>query len=156
MFFQIHALAADLFTKHWAMSDVALADRGMRRVVADASPGFPCRVSLSDAAVGETLILLNYQHVPDGSPYAARHAIYVREGAVTAAPSAGEVPEVLSRRMLSVRAFDAAMMMVDADVIAGTDLGQTLTEMFANPAVTEIHIHNAKPGCFAAKATRAI
>jgi len=32
--------------------------RGARRVIADSTPGYPCRVSLADAAVGDELLLL--------------------------------------------------------------------------------------------------
>lgn len=153
--FQIHALAADQFSHLFSLSDADLAAMDARRVTADSSPGFPCRVSLADAAVGETLILLNYQHIPHGSPYAASHAIYVREDAMQATPEIGCVPEVLERRLLSVRGFDEQMIMQDADVVVGRELGQTLTQLFENLEITEVHIHNAKQGCFAAKATRA-
>jgi hypothetical protein len=49
---------------------------GAIRLVAD-QPGLPCRVSLTHAAVGDELLLLNYEHQPATTPYRARHAIYV-------------------------------------------------------------------------------
>jgi hypothetical protein len=153
--FQIHALAADQFSNLFDLSDAELAAMDAQRVTADRSPGFPCRVSLADAVVGETLILLNYQHIPQGSPYAASHAIYIRQQAGQAELEVGYVPDVLARRLLSVRGFDKQMIMQDADVVAGHDLDKALFRLFENPNISEVHIHNAKQGCFAAKATRA-
>ena len=98
--------------------------RGARRPgallrVADPSPGFPCRVSLCDAEPGETVLLVHYEHQPAASPFRASHAVYVRRGAVQAHPAPGEVPEMLRRRLLSVRAFDDAGMRGGAGARAG-------------------------------------
>jgi hypothetical protein len=57
--------------------------------------------------------------------------------------------------LLSVRAFDAHTMMVDADVIHGNDLGGWIASTFENSVVDFIDVHNAKPGCFAARVRRA-
>ena len=78
----------------------------------------------------------------------------MREGAETAARYEDEVPLQLTRRLLSVRAFDAAGMMADADVVEGRDLEALIARMFADPAVAYLHVHNAKPGCFAARVDR--
>ena len=61
---------------------------------------------------------------------------------------------MLSSRLLSVRGYDELRMMVDADVVEGTELSIKLKEMFSDPAISFVDIHNAKQGCFAAKATR--
>ena len=155
MTFQITALDPTPFAPLFPLSDAELAARGARRVVADSHPGFPCRVSLEDAAIGETLILANHAHLVGNTPYAATHTIYVREHAVRATPAPGEVPEVLRRRLLSVRAYDAAAMMVDAEVLEGEGLAPHLEALFACPDVAFVHLHNARPGCFAAAVTRA-
>lgn len=153
--FQIHALPKAPFEPLFELSDQELKAQGACRVTADSNPGFPCRVSLQDAEPGETLILINYRHLNGPTPYAASHAIYVRRSATQAEPKPDEVPMVLSSRLLSIRAFDASQMMQDADVVQGTNLADALHQMFENPAVTFIDIHNARQGCFAAKATRA-
>lgn len=153
--FQILALPYEPFAELFTSSETALAAANIVKVVADTSPGFPCRVSLADAQVGETVLLLNHAHVTGATPYAAAHAIYVREGAVRAQVPVGVVPDVLARRLLSVRGFNAHQMMVEADVVEGRDLAQTLDAFFTDPAIACVHIHNAKQGCFAAKAVRA-
>ncbi len=155
MNFQISGLPAAAFRPLFALSDDALAERQIVRTVVDKRPGFPCRVSLRDADVGETVLLLNYEHLPAASPYRSRHAIYVRENAAEAHLEVNEIPEVLRTRILSVRAFDSAGMMLDADVVQGTDLASVIREMLDNAQVAYLHVHNAKAGCFAARVDRA-
>jgi hypothetical protein len=155
MSFQIHALAAEHFQPLFKMSEQELTGVQAARMVVDTKPGCPCRVSLADAEVGETVILVNYEHQPAESPYRSAHAIFVREHAGQAFPKRGEVPEVLTTRLISVRPFDDRHYMVNADVVEGTDLHQVIPAMFRDPAVAYLHLHNARPGCFAARVTRA-
>jgi hypothetical protein len=155
MGFRVSGLDRDEFVFLFGLSDAQLRERGIVRRVADERPGFPCRVSLTDAEPGETLLLLNYEHLAVASPYRARHAIFVRENAQTARPAVNEVPEVLRTRLLSLRAYDRAGMMVDADVTQGSEVEHVIERMFAQQNVDFIHAHNAKPGCFAARIDRA-
>ncbi len=155
MDFQISGLPLAPFAPLFALSDAELADRAIVRKVVEESPGTPCRVSLQDADVGERVLLLNYEHLPVSSPYRATHAIFVRERAVEAKPRVNEVPEVLARRLLSLRAYDSKGMMQTADVVQGREIRPAIEAMFADPKVEYIHAHNAKPGCFAARIDRA-
>lgn len=152
--FRIKGLSPEPFAPLFGLSDDELADRGVVRKTCDSHPGFPCRVTLADAEPGETLLLLNHEHQPADTPYRSGHAIFVRESAREAARYDNEIPEVLSRRLLSVRAFDAAGMMVDADVVEGTALTPLIERFFADPATSYMHAHNAKRGCFAARIDR--
>ncbi len=155
MSFQIHALSENLFNDLFSLTDAELETRSARRMVADQSPGCPCRISLADAEIGDTLLLLNYQHQPNETPYRSSHAIFVREGVRQAIPAPGEIPESLASRLISVRAFNNAHDMVDADVVDGENLAGRIDGLFANPDVDYLHLHNAKQGCFAASVTRA-
>ncbi|QQA43417.1 DUF1203 domain-containing protein [Pelagovum pacificum] len=154
MSFQINALDPAPFAPLFTMSEAELVGRHARRVTADSAPGFPCRVSMADAAVGDRLILLHYEHMPAHSPFRASHAIYIREGAERARLAPGEVPEVLARRLLSVRAFDGDDMMVAAEVVEGTSLGPVLSDWLEDAGVAFVDIHYARPGCFAGRAVR--
>ena len=156
MSFRIHALPLAPFQPLFAMDDAALMNIGARRMVADAPHAAPCRVSLADAEPGERLILLNHRHLEAAaSPYRSGGPIFVREAAVEAAPAADEIPDMLARRLLSARAYDADWMMTDADVVEGRDLAGRLAGWFADPAVSTIHLHTARRGCFLAMAERA-
>src|SRR6267378_5294209 len=153
--FQISALPLEPFKHLIGRPDDTLAEYAAARVVADRKPGFPCRVSLVDAEIGESVLLVNYEHLPAASPYRSRYAIYVRENATQAHLEVNEVPQQLRLRLLSVRAFDAAAMLVEADVVDGTEVEQAIDRMFDNPRVAYLHLHNAKPGCYAARVDRA-
>lgn len=155
MSFRIAALPLAPFVPLFTLDDAALAARGVRRVIADASPGYPCRVSLIDAAPGERLILLNHRHQPADTPFRAAHAIYVRESATEARPAVNEIPALLRHRTLSLRAFDAEGMMRDAALTPGEALETAIATLLAPPAIATVHIHFAAPGCYAARAGRA-
>jgi hypothetical protein len=156
MNFQITPLPLAQFTPLFALSDEELAARNIVRRVVDRYPGFPCRVSLEDAPLGETVLLLNYEHQPADTAYRSSHAIFVRERAHEATPAVNEIPEVLRRRLLSVRGFDARGLMAKADVVEGAALADAIADFFASHDVAYLHLHNAKPGCYAARVDRAV
>jgi hypothetical protein len=155
MSFQISGLPVAPFAPLFGLSDAELAKHAAIRRTADKSPGFPCRVSLLDAEPGETLLLLNYEHLAVATPYRSRYAIYVRENASEARLAVDEVPEQLRCRLLSVRAFDDRGMLLDADVANGLDVESVIERMLERREVGYLHVHNAKPGCFAARVDRA-
>jgi hypothetical protein len=153
--FRIHALAAEPFAPLFALSDDELRARGIRRVTAQESPGYPCRVSLQDAAAGESLLLLPYAHHDVDTPYRASGPIYVRETATQSQPAVDEVPVLLRSRLISLRGYDVRGMMVGADVRPGTELEAGIAELFALERVDSLHLHYAKPGCYACRVARA-
>jgi hypothetical protein len=153
--FQFVALRPEPFAPLFELSDAQLYEMGARRVVVDAKPGFPCRVSLADAEVGETVLLVPFAHHDVPSPYRASGPIYVRQGVRAASPAVGEIPEMLKRRLLSVRAYDRGAMLIAAEVVDGTELDATVRSLFASEAVNYLHVHNARPGCFNCRVVRA-
>lgn len=152
MTFQIAALDPAPFAPLFALSDAELAARAIVRRTATAPTGFPCRVSLSDAAVGDELLLLNYEHLPVASPYRSRHAIYVGRDAVRAVPEPGKVPEYVARRLISARAFDGQGMMIEADVVEGDAVAATLDAWLGDVRVAHVDLHAARQGCYLARA----
>ncbi len=154
MSFQIHALEADQFRDAFALDQAGLDRIGAQRMEVTEHPGFPCRVSLAEGEVGDTVILLNHEHLPANSPYRSRHAIFVRDGVETAHPAVGDVPSVLASRLLSVRGFGSDHMMRVAEVVEGRDLARELEQFLADPETAYVHIHFARRGCYAAAATR--
>lgn len=152
---QFKALSARDFKHLFTLTDQELAAQQAKRMTVTDCPGAPCRVSMVDAEVGETVILLNHTHLNADSPFQARHAIYVRENAEEAHFEVNEVPELLRSRMISLRFFDADHMMIDADLAVGDQLLEFLSKAFDNPEVAYAHMHYAKPGCFAASVHRA-
>jgi hypothetical protein len=151
--FRITGLPGEPFARLFAMTDDELAARGAVRRIADAKPGYPCRISLTDAEPGEEVILVHFEHHAVASPFRASHAIYVRAGE-TRYDAIDEVPAQLRLRLLSVRAFDRAGMMVGADVVDGAQLEGAIGRLFADARAAYLHVHYAKPGCYAARVDR--
>ena len=148
MGFQISALDIEQFSHLFGQDQESLAKQGVQRRVVDSSPGYPCRVSLQDAEVGENVLLMNYEHQPAATPFQSSHAIFVRESASQAMLDTNEIPKMFRHRLLSVRAFDASGMMIDADVVDGEHLESLIERMLANVSTDYLHVHNAKLGCY--------
>jgi uncharacterized protein DUF1203 len=155
MSFRITGLSALPFRHLYGLGDQELALHGVKRYVADKSPGFPDRIEMRDASVGERLLLLNHVCQPANTPYRAAHAIFVREGAENTYDRVNEVPAVMRARLLSLRAYDAEGMMLDADVVDGTAIEAVVSHFFASRHVAYIHAHNAKRGCYSGRIDRA-
>ena len=117
-------------------------------------PSFPCRVSLTDRDIGESVLLLNHVSHDVANPYRASHAIFISEGAQDAAEFLDEIAPVFASRVLSLRGFDRAGMMVDAILTQPGEADAGIRKLFANPNMETIHAHNATRGCFSAKIER--
>ena len=155
MSFQIHALSPAQFEPLFALSDSELTKARAARMIVDEKPGYPCRVSLADAEIGENVILVNFEHQSAESPYKSTHAIFVRQNVEQAFPTVGMVPESLVTRLISIRAFDDKHYMIEADVVDGSRLNESIPTMLQDRRIAYLHLHNAKRGCFAARVTRA-
>ena len=155
MSYRIIGLPAERFDHLFALSNAELAKHGcVRRFADDRRPGYPCRISLTDAQPGDELLLLNYEHLCVESPYRMRFAIYVRKGERTY-DRFDQVPEQLRKRMLAVRSFDGNGMMVECELVDGPVLEGAIDRLFADPSAEYLHVHYAAPGCYAARIERA-
>jgi hypothetical protein len=143
------------FVHLYDLSDAALARLGARRYVVDRAPGFPDRIEMRDLDPGERAILVNYLHQPAPTPYKASHAIFIREGARTPYVAVDRIPEVIRIRPISLRAFDAAGDMIDADLVDGQAIERWIERFLDDPTVSYLHAHYAKRGCYAARIERA-
>ncbi len=152
MSFRITGLSAQPFEHLFGLSDAELAAHGALRYQGE---GLPDRVELRDTAGDETVLLVNHEHQPADTPYRSRHAIFVREQAGAPFDAVDTVPDALRRRLLSLRAFDAAGLMVDADVVDGVAIEGLIQRLLSQPEVDYIHAHFARRGCYAALIRRA-
>ncbi len=155
MTYRITGLDPSPFVPLFGLADEALAKQSVIRMAVTGSPGFPCRIRLDDAEVGETMLLLNHVSHAVANPYRASHAIFVTEGALEPADFTAALPPALERRILSLRAFDVAGMMRDAVLAQPGEGDAAIRKLFDAPETAYIHAHNAIRGCFAAKVDRA-
>lgn len=152
--YRIKGLDPAPFKPLFGLSDEELEERGVVRMTVT-SPTFPCRVSLTDRAIGEKVLLLNHVSHDVANPYRASHAIFVTEGEEQAAEYVDEVPPVFEKRVLSLRGFDADGMMAEAILTQPGEADAGIRKLFANPQIQTIHAHNATRGCFSARIERA-
>lgn len=156
MTFAIKGLPTEEFSDLFGLADHELAARGVIRKTATAKPGFPCRITLEDAEPGETLLLLNYESHKAATPYRSSYAIFVREKAQAPGSFVDEMPPVMEHRPIALRIFDAAGMLIGADLgRSGAATKAKIEAIFDDPCAAYIHAHNAMHGCFAAEIRRA-
>jgi hypothetical protein len=154
MTYRIKGLDPAPFRTLFGLTDEELERQGIVRMTVTEKPSFPCRVTLEDRDVGETVLLLNHVSHDVANPYRASHAIFVAEGAEEAAEFVDEVPPVFATRILSLRGFDPNGMMADAILTRPGESDEGIRKLLANPDIVTIHAHNATRGCFAAKVER--
>lgn len=155
MNFRIRGLSPEPFKAMFQLDDAELVAHGAQRVFADDStPGYPCRVSLAHATPGEELLLMSYEHQAAHSPYRATGPIFARKSATVAFDAMNIVPEPVRVRLLSVRAYDAGGMIVEADVVDGRAFESMVDQYFTRDDVAYLHVHYARRGCYACRVNR--
>jgi len=153
--FRIRGLSPEAFRHLYGLSEQGLAAANAMRYTANDRSGFPDRIELRDSGAGERFLLVNFVHQPTQTPYRASHAIFVREGAERPYDALDEIPASMRTRLLSLRAFSAGDLIVDADVVEGRGARDLILRLFSDPRTAYIHAHYAKHGCFAARIDRA-
>lgn len=154
MTYLIQGLEPDQFAGLFDLPEAALAARRARRVTADASHGFACRVSLCDADEGEALVLVNHVSHAVETPYRHAFAIYVRQAAREAARFVDQCPAVFEGRPMALRGFAADGMLHTARLALPGTADETIRAMLEDQAVAYIDAHNAAHGCFSARIVR--
>ena len=71
MNFICNGLNHSQFEHLYGLNDAELKSKGVIAYIADAKPGYPCRVTLKEVQPGERLLLLNFMHLKVDSPYRA-------------------------------------------------------------------------------------
>jgi hypothetical protein len=154
MTYRITGLDPAPFRRFFELSNEQLAEQGIVRMTVD-GPTFPCRVSLTDRARGESVLLLNHVSHDVAGPYRASHAIFVTESAEEPAEYVDEEAPVFKTRVLSLRGFDKDGMIAEAILTQPGEADAGIRKLFDNPKIETIHAHNATRGCFSAKIERA-
>jgi hypothetical protein len=155
MTYRITGLDPAPYRPLFGLSDEELAKRGVVRMTVTEKPSYPCRVSLTDRDIGESVLLVNHLSHDVANPYRASHAIFVTDGAEEVGEYVDEVPPVFVPRVLSLRGFDKDGMMAEALLTQPGEADAGIRKLFDNPEIETIHAHNAARGCFSAKIERA-
>jgi Protein of unknown function (DUF1203) len=152
--FRIVGLASAQFESLYLLNENELAKQGAQRLLVDAKPGFPCRVSLADAEIGEHVILLPFVHHDVESPYRASGPIFVCETAKQVELAPNEIPDVVASRVMSIRAYNDKGVMVNASVTPGKELKSQIEKFLGDVKISYLHLHNAGAGCYSCRVER--
>lgn len=153
--YSVSGLPLEDFAPLFGLSDEDLAARGVIRRVVDSPVGLPSRVDLEDAQVGDTVLLLNYEHQPADTPFRASHAIFVNEKAQATRKTVNALPGAITARdAVSLRAFREDGMMIDAAYAPKNEVEATIGRFFANADVAYLHAHTVGWGCYLARIDR--
>jgi hypothetical protein len=148
MGFKILALDDNEFESYFNLSDYELEKIGGKRMIVDENPGFPCRVSLEDAKIGEEVILIPFEFHKTEGPYQAKGPIFIRKGVKTNELKTNEVPVMLNHRLLSFRGYDKNGLMKTAITEKGDKTKDVIEKIFDIDEIEYIQIHNSSPGCY--------
>lgn len=154
--FQLKPIQATEVSHLFQLNDQELSKLNAKRIIVNEQPGFPCRISLEDATVGEEVILFSYKNHDVDSPYKSEGPVFVRKNAVTATLAVNEIPIMLHHRLLSLRAYDKDAMMIHARTVEGKVLSNALHDIFEREKVKYVHIHNSGPGCYNCRVERVL
>lgn len=136
------------------LTEEELVVKGVLKMIVDEKPGYPCRVSLKDAEIGEEIILFPFKHHLINSPYQASGPIFVRKNAKIVDLKVNEIPEMLFIRLQSLRTYNKKGMMIDAKTLQGKNIRKEIKLIFKNKQASYIQIHNANPGCYNCQVNR--
>jgi len=136
------------------LTEKELIEKGAVIMIADEKPGFPCRITLEDAEIGEEIVLFPFQHHKTNSPYQSSGPIFMRKNAKKVELEINEIPEMLSKRLQSLRVYDKNGMMIDAKTLEGKEIRNEIESVFRNEKASYIQIHNANPGCYNCQVNR--
>jgi hypothetical protein len=137
-------------------ADRLRADSAEAPVYIADSPTYPCRQCLQDAEIGDELLLVSYDPFRIDSPYRSASPIFLHREPCPSPDDRRTLPRQLTSRLLSVRSFDERALMLDAAVVPGDQLEQTLNRFFEDDGCDHVHVHNASPGCWAVRVERAV
>jgi len=120
------------------------------RITVSESNSAPCRATLEDAVPGEDVLLLRYAPLTANTPYRFTGPVFVRASDCQPrhVPDPGVLPEMVARRLLSLRAFTADGRIHRSDVSDGREAAQEINAMLAEDGVASVHIHAARNGCW--------
>ena len=126
----------------------------LETTIASTNPGYPCRVCLRDAEIGESLLLFSYSAFKRPHPSWSVGPVFIHANDCAPSSDRREVPLQLRIRLLALRSYDDADQMVGCDLVEGAQLEELVERLFEDPLAQYIHVHNARAGCFACRIDR--
>jgi hypothetical protein len=126
----------------------------LRRMVADAPGGFPCRHCLCCAEPGETMLLGSYNVARPAGIYGSASPIFLHARDCEGFTAEDVVaPIIRANALVSVRAYDAANQCVYdlGQVCMGAEVDAPLARALGDRRTAFVNVHTARPGCLLAR-----
>ncbi|PWR05924.1 DUF1203 domain-containing protein [Micromonospora acroterricola] len=143
--FRVRALpAATLDTVRRTRRDAA----GRPVEALPAGGGEPLRCCLRDAEAGEALLLFGYAPPVAAGPYREVGPVFAHAVACPGPQRAGQHPSDWRGRSQVLRAYDRQGRIHGGRLHDGTEPEAVIAELFADPAVHQLHSRNVVYGCF--------
>ncbi|MFI7521254.1 DUF1203 domain-containing protein [Micromonospora globbae] len=122
------------------------AGRPVEAVVAEGDE--PLRCCLRDARAGEELLLFGYAPPVAAGPYREVGPVFAHADACAGPGPGGGYPQAWRGRPQVLRAYDRRGRICGGRRHDGTDPETVIAELFADPAVHQLHSRNVVYGCF--------
>ena len=133
----------------------AFGNTALRPIVVDKEGAYPCRVCLEDARIGERVYLFSYGPFESAAPHQTVGPVYVHATPCKPFSRSARLPDVLRRRMVALRAYDAeGADLVACEIVEGAAIEARAAEVLSNPRAHHINVHFARAGCFACSIER--
>jgi hypothetical protein len=126
----------------------------LRRMVATAEGGFPCRHCLRLARPGEAVLLGSFNLPRPLGIYWTPSPIFLHETECPRANAPGEVAEIIRRNpLISVRAYDTNDQCIYelGHVGPGETVDAPLDRALEDSRTAFVNVHTARPGCLLAR-----
>jgi hypothetical protein len=117
---------------------------------------FPCRHCLTDLPEGAPALLVAHRPFASDAPFSEVGPIFVCPDGCDAYARASALPEVIRRRRVVVRAYDASdrIRYGHHELVDGEQAEGAIHRLLADPATAYLHIRSALTGCYHCRVER--
>jgi len=130
--------------------------RAPERKISDGK-GNPCRHCLGEIPAGSGMLVCAYRPFGDLQPYAETGPVFLCADPCERRADRPDLPPMLEgRAALLVRGYgaDERIAYGTGKMVAGRDCMSQIAAMFADPAISFVHIRSASNNCYQARADR--
>jgi hypothetical protein len=125
-----------------------------RRQIVEPDGGAPCRHCLKEAAPGDAVVLTTLCPFAGTGPYNERGPIFLHAGLCSRPEPSPVIPEIVARRLVVIRAYNADEDIIDADITEGRDARRLIERLLAHDEAAFLHVRTARYGCYLCRVER--
>ena len=129
---------------------------GNRGDIMHSDGGYPCRHCLTDLPEGKEALLVAHRPFDRDAPYSEVGPIFVCPDGCEAYSRTSELPEVIRRRRVVIRAYDEGdrIRYGHHELVDGAGAEAAIARLLADPATAYLHVRSALTGCYHCRVER--